>query len=212
MKLTYVAIAGVAAIIFAMVILNLQKPAVEVVEEANVLQEQQKPEVAPMKEQETTEKLTPRELQEVDTDDVTAESEYIPPDLNAALESMQRSLAEGDDRTPPMAKSTPREKPTEEQLANPQLYEQYEAQQSAKIASIYLSAIKEIPIIRDVINSAKLSGSRTPEEIAEAEEALQKLEGLKVEFEQMHPELVEQMESDVSTFGNEATNVTEQSN
>lgn len=210
MKLKFVALAGMAVIVVVLIVLNLQQSEIKGVEGISESHEEKKLDAAPKKPQETVKKLVAAKKAERETESVVPEPEPMPANLDAALESMQKSLAEGDERTPPMAKSTPREKPTEAQLADPQLYEQYEAQQSAKVASIYLSAIKEIPIIRNLIDNAKLSGSRSPEEIAEAEEALQKLEGLKVDFEQQHPELVEQMESNVGVLEQENTNVTDQ--
>ncbi len=119
--------------------------------------------------------------------------------ISEALESMRNSLKKGDRRTPPLAEEGLNEaQPTPEELSDPDLYQQFEARQSARIASIYLSAIKEIPLIRQKIQQAKMTGSQTQEEIEEAEEALAKLESLKQEFETTYPEMIDLMEEQAS--------------
>lgn len=130
------------------------------------------------------------------TADVTLQDETdataLPEDpLGNAMESMSQSLSAGDPRTPELAPSYEREKPAPEVLADPQRYAEYEETQSRNIASAYLSMLNQIPTLRARIDAAKQSGSQSPEDIAEAEEALAKLEELKREIEATHPEMLQ---------------------
>ena len=109
--------------------------------------------------------------------------------LERALASMRESLAQEDPRTPEMSTPYQRELPTAEELADPTLYEAYELRQTRKIAAIFAGVNKEIPAVRNKITAAKLSGSRTEEEIREAEEALANLESLSEMLRLAYPEL-----------------------
>lgn len=111
--------------------------------------------------------------------------------LSKAMESMSQSLSSGDPRTPELAPTYEREKPAPEVLADPQRYAEYEEAQSRNIASVYLSMLNQIPTLRARIDAARASGSQSPEDIAEAEEALAKLEELKREIETTHPEMLQ---------------------
>lgn len=125
-----------------------------------------------------------------------AESEVPVSSVDAALQSMQHSLSEGDQRTPELAPEYEREKPTPEVLADPARYAEYEESQTRKIASVYLSMLSQIPLLRARIESARTAGSKSAEELAEAEEALAKLEALKQEIEKTHPEMLAPKASD----------------
>lgn len=110
--------------------------------------------------------------------------------LSKALESMSQSLSAGDPRTPELAPAYTREQPAPEVLADPQRYAEYEEAQSRTIAAAYLSVLGQIPTLRARIEAARASGSQSPEDIAEAKEALAKLEELKREIESTHPEML----------------------
>ena len=111
--------------------------------------------------------------------------------LQRALQSMRESLDADDPRTPEMSRAWEREKPTEQELADPGLYQAYELRQTKRLAAIYAGVSQEIPAIRNKINAAKLSGSQTSEEIREAEEALAKMESLSEMLRLNHPDLTE---------------------
>lgn len=118
-----------------------------------------------------------------------------PDPLAAAMESMRNSLNQPDPRTPPLAKDTqPEPGPSDEVLSDPSLYLQWEAEQSAKIASVYLTALQDIPMLQDMIHQAKATGSRTAEEIRDAEEALEQMIMLRDQLEKEHPGILEQLE------------------
>jgi len=112
-----------------------------------------------------------------------------PHSIESAMDSMRQGLAGGDDRTPPLREPQETEQPTLEELNDPELYQEYELRQTMNKASAYYSSVaKELPELRAKIAQAKQDGSRTDEEIQEAEEALQKLEQLKSELESGLPE------------------------
>lgn len=119
----------------------------------------------------------------------------VPDKIESALQSMSTSLSQGDSRTPELAPQFEREKPSAEVLADPARYSEYELAQTKKIAAIYLSMLGQIPILRARIDAAKSAGSKTDEEIAEAEEALAKLESLKRDIELNHPDMLPNSEN-----------------
>lgn len=113
-----------------------------------------------------------------------------PDSIESARQSMSTSLSQGDSRTPELAPQFEREKPSADVLADPARYSEYELGQTKKVAAIYLSMLGQIPILRARIDAAKSAGSKTDEEIAEAEDALAKLEALKREIELNHPDML----------------------
>lgn len=124
------------------------------------------------------------------TPDATEAALSAPDSIESARQSMSTSLSQGDSRTPELAPQFEREKPSADVLADPALYSEFELGQTKKIASIYLSMLGQIPILRARIDAAKSAGSKTDEEIAEAEDALAQLEALKREIELNHPDML----------------------
>lgn len=138
----------------------------------------------------------PVESQQNATPHDTSETLLSAPEkIESALQSMSTSLSQGDSRTPELAPQFEREKPSAEVLADPARYSEYELAQTKKIAAIYLSMLGQIPILRARIDAAKSAGSKTDEEIAEAEEALAKLEALKRDIELNHPDMLPNSEN-----------------
>ena len=112
-----------------------------------------------------------------------------PHSIESALNSMRDGLADGDSRTPVLSEPVEYEQPTLDELNDPVLYQQYEKRQSLNQASAYFSAaVKELPVLRAKIAQARQGGSQTEEEIQEAEEALQKLELMQLEYQWQLPE------------------------
>lgn len=127
-------------------------------------------------------------------------AERVQPSINSesnseALQSMQNSLSQGDSRTPELAPQFEREKPAPDVIADPGLYAEYELAQTKKVAAIYLSMLGQIPVLRARIDAAKSSGSKSADDIAEAEEALAQLEALKREMEEQHPDMLQTLSS-----------------
>lgn len=113
-------------------------------------------------------------------------------DLERALQSMRESLFQQDDRTPEMSQPMARELPTAEELADPALYEAYELRQTKKMAAVFAGVSREIPVIRDKIDAARLTGSHSPEELEEAEDALAKMESLQEMLRLKFPDIEEE--------------------
>jgi len=112
-----------------------------------------------------------------------------PHSIESALDSMRDGLAEGDLRTPALSEPLEYEQPTLDELNDPVLYQRYEKRQSLNQASAYFSAAaKELPVLRAKIAQARQNGTQTEEEIQEAEEALQKLELMQLEYQWQMPE------------------------
>lgn len=121
-----------------------------------------------------------------------------PVPLDAALQSMRHSLSQGDSRTPPLREPVELVQPTLEELEDPVLYQQYERRNTMATGNAYLSAAKEIPALRDKIAQARRDGSRTPEEIEEAEQALWQLEKMQMELESALSEVESGGESEIN--------------
>jgi len=112
-----------------------------------------------------------------------------PHNIESALDSMRDGLIAGDSRTPALSEPLEYEQPTLDELNDPVLYQQYEMRQSLGQASAYFSAAaKELPVLRAKIAQARQNGSQSEEEIQEAEEALQKLELMQLEYQWQMPE------------------------
>jgi hypothetical protein len=111
----------------------------------------------------------------------------------AGLQSMGQSLSKGDSRTPALAEDTPREKPTPDVLNDPAAYEAFESRQSRRIAAGYLSIINQVPSMRARIEQAKITGDMSPEEIAEAEEVVEKILELERDMAAKDPEILNEV-------------------
>lgn len=138
-----------------------------------------------------------KDVSGVSTDYINAynQSTVMPSDpvtlrsIESALDSMRDGLAEGDSRSPPLSEPLEYEQPSLDELNDPVLYQQYEKRQSLNQASAYFSAaVKELPLLRAKVAQARQNGSQTEEEIQEAEEALQKLELMQLEYQWQMPE------------------------
>ena len=107
-----------------------------------------------------------------------------------AVESLRQSRLHGDPRTPPIARrETEREMPTEEELADPELYLQYEARQQQKVyASFVQASEKKIADLEAMIERGKQEGV-TPEQLAEGEEKLRRLQEMRDQLLAENPEL-----------------------
>jgi hypothetical protein len=118
-------------------------------------------------------------------------------DLRA--ESMRQAFLEGDDRTPPLARPEPeqqRELPTAEELADPQLYQQYEARQQMNVRQSFARAARNrISELEQQLQQAEQMGG-DPDQLREGRE---KLERLQQQYDQTvaeMPELAESLDSE----------------
>ncbi len=118
-------------------------------------------------------------------------------DLRA--ESMRQAFLEGDDRTPPLARPEPeqqRELPTAEELADPQLYQQYEARQQMNVRESFARAARNrIGELEQQLQQAEQMGA----DAGQLREGREKLERLQQQYEQTvaeMPELAESLDSE----------------
>lgn len=108
-----------------------------------------------------------------------------------AAKSMAEAMKNGDPRTPPIGRSEPQEQATAAELADPKLYAQYEARQNMRLYKGYIQAAEvEIPRLQQDIAKAKAEGLK-PEQIAEGEEKLRRIQQMRDQLASQHPELVQ---------------------
>lgn len=106
--------------------------------------------------------------------------------------SMANAMKNGDSRAPVIVHDTVQEAATPEELADPKLYAQYEARQNMKLYKGYVKAAEiEIPRLQADIAKAKAAGLK-PEQIAEGEEKLRRIQQMRDQLASEHPELTRQ--------------------
>lgn len=123
------------------------------------------------------------------TDEPAIREQGVRPDPDAVT-SLRRAREEGDPRTPPLASDTPeRIMPTDQELADPDLYLEYEARQKQQVLTSFLQASeKKAGELRRAIERAE--GEGLPEEqLAEGREKLERLEAMREQLLRDHPEL-----------------------
>lgn len=106
-----------------------------------------------------------------------------------AVESLRRARLQGDERAPAVVRGEERVPPTAAELADPEAYQRYEARQNERLYRSYIkSADSEIPQLQEQIAKAKASGM-SPEQLAEGEEKLRRIEAMRNQLMSDHPEL-----------------------
>lgn len=118
-------------------------------------------------------------------------------DLRA--ESMRQAFLEGDERTPPLAGRDPeqqRELPTAEELADPALYQQYEARQQMNVRESFARAARNrISELEQQLRQAEQMGA----DAGQLREGREKLERLQQQYDQTvaeTPQLAEALDSE----------------
>lgn len=114
-----------------------------------------------------------------------------PSNVDAAV-SMANAMKNGDPRAPVIVHDTVQEAASPEELADPKLYAQYEARQNMRLYKGYVNAAEvEIPRLQADIAKAKAMGLK-PEQIAEGEEKLRRIQQMRDQLASEHPELTRQ--------------------
>lgn len=135
--------------------------------------------------------VTPADLPAIPAP-VTREDVPLPPlpESNVdAAESLLQAHLHGDARAPAVVRSAEREPPTAAELADPEAYQRYEARQNERLYRSYVKAADgEIPKLQEQIAKGKAQGL-TPEQIAEGEEKLRRIEAMRNQLMSDHPEL-----------------------
>ncbi|QNB00637.1 hypothetical protein [Massilia sp. Se16.2.3] len=107
-----------------------------------------------------------------------------------AAVSLAETRLHGDPEAPPIARDeTPRERPSEAELADPKAYAAYESRQQARLYAAYVDAVnKELPRLREDIERGRAMGIAA-DKIARAEEKARGLEAMRAQLLKDHPEL-----------------------
>lgn len=114
-----------------------------------------------------------------------------PSNVDAAT-SMANAMKNGDPRAPVIIHDTVQEQATPEEIASPKLYAQYEARQNMRLYKGYVKAAEvEIPRLQADIAKAKAAGLK-PEQIAEGEEKLRRIQQMRDQLASEHPEVLRQ--------------------
>jgi hypothetical protein len=114
-----------------------------------------------------------------------------PSNVDAAT-SMANAMKNGDPRAPTIIHDTVQEAATPEEIADPKLYAQYEARQNMRLYKGYVKAAEvEIPRLQADIAKAKAMGLK-PEQIAEGEEKLRRIQQMRDQLASEHPEVLRQ--------------------
>ena len=127
----------------------------------------------------------------------TSQAPAMSADLRA--ESMRQAFLEGDDRTPPLTSREPeqqRELPTAEELADPALYQQYEARQQMNVRESFARAARNrISELQQQLQQAEQMGA----DAGQLREGREKLERLQQQYDQTvaeTPALAESLDSE----------------
>lgn len=106
------------------------------------------------------------------------------------VEALRESRLSGDGRAPAVVRdAASREAPTAAELADPEAYQRYEARQNERLYRSYVKAAEaEVPKLQEQLARGK-QGGLTPEQIAEGEEKLRRIEEMRHQLMSDHPEL-----------------------
>jgi hypothetical protein len=109
-----------------------------------------------------------------------------------AVASLKDAMRYGDPRTPPLAESTPRELPSEQELADPKLYLEYEARQKEQVYRSFMkaSAVK-ITELEAAIATAERDGGVSEDQLDEGRRKLEALKRSRDEVLAEHPDAAE---------------------
>lgn len=106
-----------------------------------------------------------------------------------AVVSLEEARLHGDSRAPAVVRTPEAEKATAAELADPDAYARYEARQNQRLYKNYLKAADtEIPKLQADIAKARGMGM-TPEQLAEGEEKLRRIQAMRDQLASEHPEL-----------------------
>lgn len=106
-----------------------------------------------------------------------------------AAASMAQARQFGDPRTPPIMRTETAERPSEQELADPELYQKYEERQHKRLIGAYLKATAdELPKLEADIEKAKAAG--LPEEqIQEGLEKQRRMQQMRDQLMAEHPDI-----------------------
>jgi len=118
-----------------------------------------------------------------------AESTSMRP-LQAPLNSLADARINGDPRTPPIVRSTiEREMPTPEELADPDLYQEYEIRQNQKVYRSFYSASKNKLVKMEKLMEQARSQGVSEDKLREGEEKIAKMKAMREKLAQTYNDI-----------------------
>lgn len=113
------------------------------------------------------------------------------PRLNSdAVQSMANARVHGDPRAPAVHASKPREMPTAAELADEDLYLQYEQRQEKRMYRAFVEASKgKVALIQSYIDKAG-AGGISDEEVAFAKEKIRRIQAMAEKLQQDNPDIM----------------------
>ncbi len=117
------------------------------------------------------------------------ESEISEP-FSVPLNSMADARINGDPRTPPMVRTTvEREMPTPEELADPDLYQEYESRQNQKVYRSFYSASKNKLVEMEKLMEQARSQGVSEDKLREGEEKIAKMKAMREKLAQTYDDI-----------------------
>ena len=113
-----------------------------------------------------------------------------PEPFSVPLNSMADARVNGDPRTPPIVRSTvEREMPTPEELADPDLYQEYESRQNQKVYRSFYSASKNKLVEMEKLMEQARSQGVSDDKLREGEEKIAKMKAMREKLAQTYDDL-----------------------
>ena len=114
----------------------------------------------------------------------------IPEPFSVPLNSMADARINGDPRTPPIVRSTvEREMPSPEELADPDLYQEYESRQNQKVYRSFYSASKNKLVEMEKLMEQARSQGVSEDKLREGEEKIAKMKAMREKLAQTYDDL-----------------------
>ena len=109
---------------------------------------------------------------------------------NSRLSLFTSSISQGDERVPPIVRQAPEEKPSQEELDDPDKYLAFQAKQKQKVLASYLQAAKrKLDRLRKLIAEGERRGI-SEEQLIEGKAKIRKIEEMVEQMRIKNPELV----------------------
>ena len=110
-----------------------------------------------------------------------------------AMASLAESLTEGDPRTPELDEVPERARPDAAVLEDRALYRAHQRAQALENVMPFLAGILDIPELEEKIHHARVTGTRSVEDILDAEEALEALYEARELLRRDHPDVYQSL-------------------
>jgi len=131
------------------------------------------------------------EKNSTEKDELAYPVESITPEtFSVPLNSLADARINGDPRTPPIARSAiEREMPTLEELADPDLYQEYETRQNQKVYRSFYSASKNKLVEMEKLMEQARSQGVSEDKLREGEEKIAKMKAMREKLAQTYDDI-----------------------